>query len=213
MVNDTIKIKLYDDTIKFKSVMKDNNGVKKIGDNFDDSRDLVEYLAAYDESKNILLKIKFKQYLREAFEKDSSLVLMLDFLNDKGDYRLPFKIMGATDHWWEVAYQIKNENITKEVSEDNQELQNEDFVTLEEINPSDSSITVKIDVKKLKDYGWKEELPLYVQIITAKGNQITDAFNDPKPYENANFIVGAMPINKFLDYANKGYKISCYYID
>jgi len=198
--------------VSFKSVMKDYNGVKVMNDGYDGSRDLVEYYAAYDENKNIMLKIKLREYNREAFDKDSAVVVMLDFLNDKGSYNLPFKIRGATDHWWEVAYSIKNEKIYKENSPDNSNLSNVDFLYLKNIDYKDSSITLKIDSKKLKDYGWKEELPLYVQIITNKGDQITDAFNDPKPYENANFIVGAMPINKFLDYTSF-YPTKCYEIN
>lgn len=191
---------------KFKLVMLDRTGNKKLGDGFDSSRDLVSYYAKYDENQNIKLKIKLEKYQPEAFEQDSSIVILLDFLKDYGTYTLPFNIKGATDHWWEISYSIKNNKLIQQVSSDIHN-KNPQIISLDEINYKESEINLTIDTQKLKELGWSKEFPLYIQILTNKGEIITDSFNDPKPYENANFLVGAMPINKFLEYNNKCFEI------
>lgn len=187
----------------FKTVIIDKASYNKLNDEFDPTRDLISYSAKYDENKDILLKIKVQKYMRNAFESDSSIVVLLDFIRDSGSYVLPFHIRGATDHWWEVAYSIKNEKLLMQNSEDTPHLKDQKIIELLQINEKDSEIKLKIDLKKLKQFGWSENFPLYVQILTHKGEIITDSFNDPKPYENANFLVGAMPINKFLKYNSK----------
>lgn len=192
----------------FKTVFIDKTGSKKMDDGYDPSRDLVQYSAKYDENKNILIKVKVDKYDRRAFDGDSLIVFLIDFLKDNGSYLLPFSIRGATDHWWEVAYSIKNEKINEEVADDVQNIQNKQILTLQNIDEKESEITVKIDTKKLKELGWDEDYPLYIQILTVKNDTITDSFNDPKPYENANFLVGAMPINKFLKYNSKCFEIA-----
>jgi len=191
----------------FKTVFIDKTGSKKLDDGYDPSRDLIQYSAKYDENKNILIKVKVDQYDRKAFDGGSSIVFLLDFLKDNGSYLLPFSIRGATDHWWEVAYSIKNEKINEEVANDVKNIKNKQILTLQNVDEKESEVTVKIDTKKLKELGWDEEYPLYIQILTAKDYTITDSFNDPKPYENANFLVGAMPINKFLKYNSKCFEI------
>lgn len=193
----------------FKTVIIDKTGNKKLEDGFDSTRDLVSYSAKYDENKNILLKIKLSNYDEKAFNLDSAIVLLLDFLKDHGTYILPFNIKGATDHWWEIAYKIKGKNIDYQISQDliHKDPQEKELLTssleIININPQEAEVTVKIDLSKLKQLGWNTKFPLYLQILTVKGEVITDSFNDPKPYENANFLVGAMPINKFLEYNSK----------
>ncbi|MCS7123234.1 MAG: hypothetical protein RMJ17_01520, partial [Candidatus Aenigmarchaeota archaeon] len=144
--------------------MIDKNGSRKMNDGFDGTRDLISYSAKYDENKNILLKIKTEKYDREAFENDSSVVILMDFLKDNGSYLLPFNIRGATDHWWEVAYSIKNDKIITETSEDVPHLQNQELIKLKEINENEAETTIEIDTKKLKELGWCERFPLYIQI-------------------------------------------------
>lgn len=193
----------------FKTVVIDKTGNKKLNDGFDQTRDLLSYSAKYDENKNLLIRIKLEKYQQEAFDKNSSIVILLDFLKDYGTYLLPFNIKGATDHWWEIAYNIKNKNVTHQISENipylevhQRELLKESL-EVTEINSNTNEITLKLNLDKLKELGWYPRFPLYLQILTAKGELITDSFNDPKPYENANFLVGAMPINKFLEYNSK----------
>lgn len=193
----------------FKTVMIDKTGNKKLNDGFDQARDLVSFSAKYDENKNLLIKIKVEKYQQEAFEKNSSIVILMDFLKDHGTYLLPFNIKGATDHWWEIAYNIKNKNIIHQLAEDipytetNQRELLKESLEVIDINQETNEITVNLNMNKLKELGWYPKFPLYLQILTTDGNTITDSFNDPKPYENSNFLVGAMPINKFLEYNSK----------
>ncbi|MEN3014961.1 MAG: hypothetical protein ABDH21_02745 [bacterium] len=184
----------------FRTVVIDKTGNYRIGDGYDEIRDLIKYSAKYDEHKNIYIKIKTQKYDKQSFLSDSSVVVLLDFLRDYGTYILPFNIRGATDHWWEIALSIKYDQTKEQVAENTPHLKDKQIIQLTEINPQDSEITLKIDTQKLKELGWIERMPLYVQILTHKGEIITDSFNDPKPYDNANFIVGAIPINNFLNY-------------
>ncbi|MFN3996025.1 MAG: hypothetical protein ACK4GR_05810, partial [bacterium] len=150
----------------FKTVMIDKTGNKEINDGFDKSRDLVSFSAKYDENKDLLIKITLEKYQSEAFEKNSSIVILLDFLKDYGTYLLPFNIKGATDHWWEIAYNIKNKNVTHQISEDipytetNQREVLKQFLEVLETNQETNEITLKLNINKLKELGWCPRFPL-----------------------------------------------------
>jgi len=81
-----------------------------------------------------------------------------------------------------------------------------DTIVVDKIDEKNGSLYLTIDLKKLREYGFIEQLPLYIQVLTVyedKDNNkvITDSFNDPKPWENSNFLIGALPINLALKYS------------
>ncbi len=210
MINLKEKI-LFNDNNKYKVLLRDKvNNNYKIGDNLDSYRDLVSLEAKYDDPNNpnkINVKINFDKYNKELYDQKDSIVFLIDFLSDEGSYLLPFSIKGATDHWWDLAFKINNFNIRLEtIAYFNNSEDLKSTVVVDKIDEENSSIYLTIDLKKLREYGFIDQLPLYIQVLTVHENEdnnkvITDSFNDPKPWENSNFLIGALPINLALKYS------------
>lgn len=194
----------------YKLLLRDkSDNTYKIGDNLDSYRDLVSLEAKYDDPNNptkINVKINFHKYDKNLYEQKESVVFLMDFLSDDGSYLLPFDIRGATDHWWDIAFKINNFNKKIEtITSLNNPEDLKDTIVVEKIDEENASLYLAIDLKKLREYGFIDQLPLYIQVLTVyednNNKVITDSFNDPKPWENSNFLIGALPINLALKYS------------
>ncbi len=195
----------------YKLLLRDKpNNTYRIGDNLDIYRDLVSLEAKYDDPDNptkINVKINFHKYDKNLYEQRESVVFLMDFLSDDGSYLLPFDVKGATDHWWDIAFKINNFNTKIEtITPLNNPEELKDTIVVDKIDEENSSLYLTINLEKLRKYGFIDQLPLYIQVLTVyedKDNNkvITDSFNDPKPWENSNFLIGALPINLALKYS------------
>ncbi|MGB9638856.1 MAG: hypothetical protein ACP5RD_01755 [bacterium] len=193
----------------YKLLLKDKtNNTYKLGDGLDDYRDLVSLEAKYDNPDNpskINIKINFNKYDSNLYKEQESLVFLIDFINDEGRYLLPFNIRGATDHWWDIAFKINNFNKKIETISSLKPEEVSNSLTIDKIDEKEGSLYLTIDLNKLREYGFIDQLPLYIQVLNVKDEKdyrvITDSFNDPKPWENSNFLIGALPINLALKYS------------
>jgi hypothetical protein len=198
----------------YKLLLKDKVGNSyKINDGFDDYRDLISLEAKYDDDSNptkINVKISFNKYNLDLYKEQDSVVLLMDFISDDGNYLLPFGIKGATDHWWDIAFKINNFNKKIQAIDSLNEENFKDPVVVDKIDEQNGSIYLTIDLEILRKYGFIDQMPLYIQVLTVHNTKegykiIMDSFNDPKPWENSNFLIGALPVNIALKYP-KSYK-------
>ena len=194
----------------YKILLKDKpNNTYNLEDNLNDYRDLISLEAKYDDPSNpkqINMKINFNKYNSELYKDQESLVVLLDFINDDGKYLLPFNIRGATDHWWDIAFKVNNFNKKIEIIDSFNPDNLKDALRVDKIDEEKGSVYLSIDLTKLRENGFIDSLPLYIQVMTVHkdkegNNVIADSFNDPKPWENSNFLIGALPINIALKYS------------
>ena len=186
----------------------------KLGDEFDGARDITDLCVAHDKaSDKYTVSVGLRNVDPKAVQSDKvGYLVLLDFVPDKGQIPLPNGVRASTDHPWDYAYLLQSGKVTKYTAPQLPTSLN--VVSKLHLNPQTNRLVFEIDKSQLRHLGWNEKIPLYVQVLSlgkmpCKQTEckqhpshkiITDVTSDIKPWENSNFLVGAIPINLIFEY-------------
>ena len=176
--------------------------LQRFNDGEDDVRDLVA-LGVEDGGDTLDFVIKPRE-LKPS--KSTAYYLLFDFNRLDGRFTLPDGIKGATDHPWDLAVKVEyGDEPRGEVLwglSTKPELSGVDdpshILAGVQVDEARGALRVKLLKRLLERIGMYPSSTFYVQALSAntKRRRIADSFNYPKPWENANFLVGAYPVMK-----------------
>lgn len=164
----------------------------RLHDGNDDARDL---RAAYAEEGNTTDPYHFRVDLAQLSslnQTGSTDIYMLVNTKDGGRSELPDGISGSTEHPWEVAVGVYDQQNHKAVSADGENLSS--AVKDVHFNTENSSVEFNLDKDVLRRQGWTDGQNLGLQFFTAKdfNPQIADTMNPDKPWDNGGVLKGAL---------------------